>query len=46
MFQVSGLTISMGNAVLEYQQAATHLTASCDDEGFAEAMERFVIPPV
>lgn len=45
MFRESGLSIAMGNASLEVQQAATHVTASCDDEGFAKAMEQFVIPP-
>jgi hydroxymethylpyrimidine pyrophosphatase-like HAD family hydrolase len=45
MFQESGLSIAMGNAVLEVQQTTTHVTASCDDEGFAADIEQFVIPP-
>ncbi|MGH2864807.1 MAG: Cof-type HAD-IIB family hydrolase [Solirubrobacteraceae bacterium] len=43
MFARSGLGIAMGNANREVQRAARHVTASNDDEGFAKAIERFVL---
>jgi Cof subfamily protein (haloacid dehalogenase superfamily) len=43
MFAHSGLSIAMGNAAREVQRAARRVTASNDDEGFAKAMERFVL---
>jgi Cof subfamily protein (haloacid dehalogenase superfamily) len=43
MFARSGLSIAMGNADREVQRAARHVAASNDDEGFAKAMERFVL---
>lgn len=43
MFEKSGMSIAMGNASEAVQHAATHVTASCDDEGFARAMEQFVL---
>jgi Cof subfamily protein (haloacid dehalogenase superfamily) len=43
MFARSGLSIAMGNSDSEVQHAARHVTASNDDEGFAKAMERFVL---
>jgi Cof subfamily protein (haloacid dehalogenase superfamily) len=46
MFQRSGLSIAMGNASAEVQQQATYVTASNEDEGFAKAIERFVLPRV
>jgi Cof subfamily protein (haloacid dehalogenase superfamily) len=44
MFAHSGLSIAMGNADREVQRAARRVTASNDDEGFAEAVERFILP--
>jgi Cof subfamily protein (haloacid dehalogenase superfamily) len=44
MFAHSGLSIAMGNAGPEVQRAARRVTASNEDEGFAKAMERFVLP--
>ena len=44
MFARSGLSIAMGNASPEVQRAARHVTASNEQEGFAKAMERFVLP--
>ena len=35
----------MGNACAEVQQAAAHVTTSNDDEGFAKAMEWFILGP-
>jgi Cof subfamily protein (haloacid dehalogenase superfamily) len=43
MFKVSGLSIAMGNASAEVQHQATHVTTSYEDEGFANAMERFIL---
>jgi Cof subfamily protein (haloacid dehalogenase superfamily) len=43
MFAHSGLSIAMGNADQEVQRAARRVTASNDDEGFAKAMDRFVL---
>jgi Cof subfamily protein (haloacid dehalogenase superfamily) len=44
MFAHSGLSIAMGNADREVQRAARRVTASNDQEGFALAVERFVLP--
>ena len=44
MFQRSGMSIAMGNASEEVQRQATHVTASNEDEGFAKAIEEFVLP--
>ena len=44
MFTPSGLSIAMGNASTEVQAAADHVTTSNQDEGFANAVERFVLP--
>jgi Cof subfamily protein (haloacid dehalogenase superfamily) len=43
MFRKSGLSIAMGNASAEVQGQADLVTDSYDDEGFAKAMERFVL---
>ena len=44
MFERSGLSIAMGNASEEVQRQATHVTTSNEDEGFANAVERFILP--
>jgi Cof subfamily protein (haloacid dehalogenase superfamily) len=44
MFARSGLSIAMGNASHEVQAAARRVTTSNEDEGFANAVERFVLP--
>jgi hydroxymethylpyrimidine pyrophosphatase-like HAD family hydrolase len=44
MFQRSGLSIAMGNASEEVRRAATFVTASNEDEGFAKAIEEFILP--
>jgi Cof subfamily protein (haloacid dehalogenase superfamily) len=44
MFAHSGLSIAMGNAGPEVQRAARRVSASNEQEGFAQAMERFVLP--
>jgi hypothetical protein len=43
MFRRSGVSIAMGNASPEVQRAATFVTTSNTEEGFALAMERFVL---
>jgi Cof subfamily protein (haloacid dehalogenase superfamily) len=43
MFQKSGLSIAMGNASPQVQAQADLVTASNSDEGFASAMERFIL---
>jgi hydroxymethylpyrimidine pyrophosphatase-like HAD family hydrolase len=44
MFQRSGLSIAMGNASEEVRRQATYVTASNEDEGFARAVEEFILP--
>ena len=44
MFAHSGLSIAMGNASPEVQAAARRVTTANTDEGFATAVERFVLP--
>lgn len=44
MFAHSGLSIAMGNASLEVRRAARRVTASNAEEGFASAVERFILP--
>jgi Cof subfamily protein (haloacid dehalogenase superfamily) len=43
MFRKSGLSIAMGNASPQVQAQADVVTASFDDEGFAKAIERFIL---
>jgi hypothetical protein len=43
MFGVSGTSIAMGNASSEVQRAARYVTTSNEDEGFANAVERFLL---
>ena len=43
MFQRSGLSIAMGNASAEVQGAATLVTTSNTEDGFAQAMDRYVL---
>jgi hypothetical protein len=44
MFAKSGLSIAMGNAESDVKRAASFVTTSNADEGFANAVERFVLP--
>ncbi len=44
MFAHSGLSIAMGNADPQVKRAARRVTRSNEDEGFAHAVERFVLP--
>ena len=43
MFERSGVSIAMGNASVDVQRAATFVTTSNGEEGFALAMERFIL---
>jgi Cof subfamily protein (haloacid dehalogenase superfamily) len=43
MFAISGMSIAMGNASPEVQRTARHVTTSNTDEGFANAVDRFVL---
>jgi len=45
MFGVGGMSIAMGNASPEVQRAARHVTTTNTEEGFANAVERFVLGP-
>jgi transaldolase len=44
MFRKSGLSIAMGNASDEVKRQATFVTTSYSDEGFANAVEKFILP--
>ena len=43
MFKRSGFSIAMGNASEEVRRQASAVTDSNDDEGFAKAVERFLL---
>lgn len=44
MFKRSGLSVAMGNASEAVQRQATHVTTSNEDEGFANAVDQFILP--
>jgi transaldolase len=44
MFKKSGLSIAMGNASDEVKRQATFVTTSHGEEGFANAVEQFILP--
>ncbi len=44
MFKRSGLSIAMGNANEDVQRQATHVTTSYEDEGFANAVDQYILP--
>lgn len=44
MFQKSGLSVAMGNASDDVKKQATFVTTSHGDEGFANAIEQFILP--
>ena len=46
MFVRSGLSIAMGNAGDEVKRQATFVTASNEEEGFAQAIEEIILPRV
>ncbi len=43
MFERSGLSIAMGQSSEEVKRAATYVTDSVEKEGFANAIERFIL---
>ncbi len=43
MFRQAGLSIAMGNASEDVKRQATHVTTSNDEDGFAAAIERYVL---
>lgn len=43
MFERSGLGIAMGNASEDVRRAARYVTTSNDDEGFANAVEQYIL---
>jgi len=43
MFGVGGISIAMGNAGPEVRRTARYVTASNDDEGFAHAVDAFIL---
>ena len=46
MFKKSGLSIAMRNAHEKVQQSASLVTSSNDEEGFAEAVDNFILPGI
>ena len=44
MFAHSGLSIAMGNASREVQRSARRVTTSNEQEGFATAVDRYILP--
>jgi Cof subfamily protein (haloacid dehalogenase superfamily) len=44
MFKRSGLSVAMGNASEEVKHQATFVTTSFADEGFANAIDQFIMP--
>jgi hydroxymethylpyrimidine pyrophosphatase-like HAD family hydrolase len=44
MFNRSGLSIAMGNANQDVRRQATFVTGSNEEEGFAQAVEQFILP--
>ena len=43
MFRKSGISIAMGNASPDVQKSATFFSSSNEQEGFANAMEKFIL---
>ena len=43
MFKESGISIAMGNASAEVQSAATYVTSTNEEEGFANAIEKYIL---
>jgi HAD superfamily hydrolase (TIGR01509 family) len=48
MLDIAGLSIAMGNASVEVQRIARHVTTSNEEEGFANAVDDFILgePPL
>ena len=43
MFRKSGMSIAMGQASSEVQKQATYVSTSCEEEGFANGIEKYVL---
>jgi HAD superfamily hydrolase (TIGR01484 family) len=43
LFKAAGVKVAMGNAIDELKALADYVVAGVDEDGFAEAMERFVL---
>lgn len=43
MFQISGMSIAMGNAKDEIKRGCTHTTLSCEENGVAHAIEEIIL---
>jgi hydroxymethylpyrimidine pyrophosphatase-like HAD family hydrolase len=43
MFERSGLSIAMGNAEDDVKASASNVTSSNEDDGFAHAVEKFIL---
>src|SRR4051812_32162288 len=43
MFKKAGLSIAMGNATADVQKEAAYVTATNEEEGFAKAMENYIL---
>jgi hydroxymethylpyrimidine pyrophosphatase-like HAD family hydrolase len=44
MFKKSGMSIAMANAIEDVQNQATYVTDSHNEDGFAKAIEGFILP--
>ncbi len=45
LLQAAGLGVAMANATAEVKAAADYITTSCDEDGVAVALEKFVLHP-
>ena len=45
MFESSGLSVAMGNAPADVQRRAGHVTTSNEENGFAHAIDAFILAP-
>jgi len=46
MFAKSGLSIAMGQSSDEVKSAATYVTTSSEEEGFANAVDKYILGEV
>ena len=44
MFRKSGMSIAMGNGSVDVRRRAHFVTDSYHEDGFAKAVERFILP--
>ncbi|MBO4401113.1 MAG: HAD family phosphatase [Selenomonadaceae bacterium] len=43
MLKAAGISVAMGNGTDEVKRACTYVTANCEDDGFAAAVEKYVL---